>query len=129
MWSLLVEKVWDANNKETCVFWRVGSILFLNFMILDNKEISLWLPTSYSKALWTFWICWPCSPEIKQNFIFSFPFSYFLQDKIEEDIMSIILGQSPIQEYKVTPLKIKSVLYSVGSTTIKFFMYFVTITW
>ena len=66
---------------------------------------------------------------LKSNKIlfFLFLFLVFLQDKIGEDIVSIILGQSPIQEYKVTPLKIKSVIYSVGNTTIKFFMYFVTI--
>ena len=67
-------------------------------------------------------------PKSNKILFFLFLFLVFLQDKIEEYIMSIILGQSPIQEYKVTPLKIKSVLYSVGSTTIKFFMYFVTIT-
>ena len=36
-----------------------------------------------------------------------FLFLVFLQDKIGEGIMSIILGQSPIQEYKVNPRKNK----------------------
>ena len=41
--------------------------------------------------------------------------------------MSIILGQSPVQVYKSTLLKIKSLLLHVGSpTTVKFSMHFVT---
>ena len=38
-------------------------------------------------------------------FVFFFP--VLLQDKIGEGIMSIILGQSPVQEYKVNPPKNK----------------------
>ena len=41
--------------------------------------------------------------------------------------MSIILGQSPVQEYKVNTPKIKPDLFSVGSTTtVKFSTHFVT---
>ena len=56
-----------------------------------------------------------------------FLFLVFLQDKIGEGIMSIILGQSPVQVYKSTLLKIKSLFLHVGSTTtVKFSIHFVT---
>ena len=57
-----------------------GLVMFFCFIFifLDNKEINLWLPTLYSKALRTFWMCWSWrTPKIKQKFIFCFPFSCF----------------------------------------------------
>ena len=39
--------------------------------------------------------------------LFVFLFLVFLQDNIQEGIMSIILGQSPVQDYKVNPPKNK----------------------
>ena len=42
-----------------------------------------------------------------KSLFFVFFFLVFLQDKIGEGIMSIILGQSPVQEYKVNPPKNK----------------------
>ena len=88
-------------------FEGFGCVLFLNFMFLDNEEINLWLPTSYSKALWTFWMCWSCPPKIKKKLFFVFLFLVFLQDKTGEGIVSIILGRSPIHEYKVNTPKNK----------------------
>ena len=46
---------------------------------------------------------------LKSNKIlfFVFLFLVFLRDKIGEGIVSIILGQNPIQEYKVNPPKNK----------------------
>ena len=46
---------------------------------------------------------------LKSNKILFFVFFFlvFLQDQIGEGIVSIILGQSPVQEYKVNPPKNK----------------------
>lgn len=57
---------------------------------------------------------------------FVFLFLVFLQDKFGEGIVSIILGQSPVQEYKSALLKINSLLHVGSTTTVKFSMHFVT---